>query len=79
MQVYSVLDYQGLIYSSEKKSGEALSCLAMGIYNGDVYVLDTPLLDICMPLLLMVRQQIKHRCLFSDAMNCTLNSISYID
>lgn len=44
MQAYSLLAYQGPIYSSERKAGEDLSCLAMGIYNAGVYILDTPLL-----------------------------------
>lgn len=53
MQAYSPLAYQGPICSSERKAGEDLSRLAMGIYKAGVYVLDTPLLDGCMPLLLM--------------------------
>lgn len=53
MQACSLLACQGPVYSLERKAGEDLSRLAMGIYNANVYVLDTPLLDICMPLLLM--------------------------
>lgn len=53
MQAYYLLAHQGPIYSSERKTGEDFSRLAMGTYNAGVYVLDTPLLDISMPLPLM--------------------------
>lgn len=52
MRAYYLLAHQDPIYSSERKTREDLSHLAMGTYNAGVYVLDTPLLDVFMPLLL---------------------------
>lgn len=53
MQTYSLIAKQGPIYSSERKAGKDSFHLAMDIYRAVVYVLDTLLQDIWIPLLLM--------------------------